>query len=124
MTYQESFALALRLKNFASLCDDEANICFIFASETEFEMKIFEKAPDAQYAMDLQHEAFYIQGLPLAWIGYCKSENRIIFDYRDPNLQLWLDQYTNEVLHFDGEESTPINMDEVRKSFSALLKLK
>jgi hypothetical protein len=118
MTYQESYSLALKLKEFVCLFNEKAYIYFIFTNESEFYLKIFDGEPPGNMSMDLQHEAFYINKLPMAVIRM--DEERETMNFRDPNLQLIVDLNTNEVLHFDGEESTPIDMDKVRQSFKKL----
>ena len=118
MTYQESFSLALKLKDFLRLNEDEACIYFIFTNETDFYLQIFEKEPEYEIRHRIQHEAFYINKIPMARV---KKTNGIeTFAYRDLNLQLNIDLNTNRIIHFDGEESNPIDMSKVGKSLKKL----
>lgn len=119
MTYQESFATALRLKDFVCLHDDKAWIYFIFTSETEFYLQIFKEEPIYEVCHNIQYELFYVKKLPMACVSL--ENNREVLSYRDQNLQLWIDLNTGELLHFDGEENTPIDMNKVRKSFKKLI---
>lgn len=119
MTYQESFATALRLKDYVRLYDKHAWIYFIFTSETEFTITVFDTKPSSEIRHRIQYEAFSINKIPMAVVFL--SEDSEVFSYRDPNVTVRFDLKNDRIIYFDGEESTPIDMDTVRKSFNELL---
>lgn len=118
MTYQESVSQALKLKNFVRLNEDDTWIYFIFTNETDFYLKIFDREPSDEIKHQIQGEAFYINKIPMACVN--KRTGRETFLYRDLNLQLRIDLNNDTIIYFEGEESTPIDMNEVRKSFKKL----
>lgn len=119
MTYQESFANALRLKDYVRLYDEQAWIYFIFTSETEFTLQIFPVKPSYEIRHRIQREAFSVNKIPMACV--CLDEGVGTFFYRDLNVTVEFDLKDDRIIYFDGEESTPIDMDKVRKSFNELL---
>lgn len=121
MTYQQSFDLAMRLKDFVRLYDNKAWIYFIFTSETEFYLRIFDREPSGEVVMDIQYELFYVSKLPMGCVLWSDHETTETFSFRDQNLQLIIDLKNGDILYFDTEENTPIDMEKVRKSFSQLV---
>lgn len=119
MTYQESFALALKLKDFVRLYDEKAWIYFIFSSETEFSIKVFDVEPPYEISHQLQYDAYVLEKVPQAILS--NIENSETFIYRDINVTVEFDLATNQITYFDGEENTPIDMEKVRKSLNQLL---
>lgn len=119
MTYQESFATALRLKDYVRLYDKQAWIYFIFTSETEFTVAVFDSEPSSAIKHRIQYEAFSVNKIPMA--GISLNDSVETFVYRDPNVTVEFDLNSDRIIYFDGEESTPIDMDKVRKSFNELL---
>lgn len=118
MTYQESFATALRLKNYVRLYDKQSCIYFIFSNETEFTVTVFDTKPSDKINDKIHHEAFYIKKIPAACIYL--DEGVETFSYRDPNLIVLFDLKTDHIIYFEGDESSPIDMEKVRKSFNEL----
>lgn len=119
MTYQESFANALILKNCVRLYDEQAWIYFIFSSETEFTVKVFNTEPSNEVKDRIVREAFSINKVPTAAVYLSDGVEK--FSYHDLNITIQFDLKSDNIIYFDGEESTPIDMDKVRKSFKELL---
>ena len=120
MTYQESFATALRLKNYVRLYDKQSWIYFIFTSETEFTVKVFDTRPADEIAHHIQYKAFSTNRIPMAVVLFSDSDGEV-FSYRDPNVTVRFDLKNDRIIYFESEENTPIDLDKVRKSFSDLL---
>lgn len=118
MTYQESVSQALKLKDFVRLNDDQAWIYFIFTSQTDFYLQIYDKAPSVEIQHQIQAEAFYIKKIPMACINIRFGRERIV--YRDLNLQLEIDLNSGKFIRFEGEESTPIDISKVKNSLRKL----
>lgn len=64
MTYQESFDLAMRLKDFVRLYDDKAWIYLIFTNQTDFYVRIFDQEPADRLRHQIQYDSFYVNNLP------------------------------------------------------------
>lgn len=120
MTYQESFATALKLKDYVRLYDKQALIYFIFSNQTEFILQIFPTEPADEIQHRIQREAFYVNKIPMACVFV--HEGTETFLYRDPNVTVEFDLKDDSIIYFDGEESTPIDIKKVRKNYSKLIR--
>lgn len=119
MTYQESFATALRLKNYVRLYDKQAWIYFIFTSETDFTVTVFDTEPSDEVKDRIFHEAISRNRLPMAAVFM--SDEIETFSFRTPDITVQLDLADDSIIYFEGEESAPVDINKVRKSFRELI---
>lgn len=114
MTHNESYAQALKLKDFVSLYDDKAWICFIFTSETNFYIKIFDQEPDDDTKIHLQHESVHVNKIPMARLSWSEFSSTKVYTYSDPNFLLHFDLKSSEIMFFQSRECDSLDLNILR----------
>ena len=115
MTYQESFAQALKLKDFVFLYDKNACIYLFFSSPTEFTVKVFDQAPDDEIQAQFFVDSVLENNLPIAKFAWSEFSEIKVFYYVDPEFTLTVDINTDEIISFVGPNTESIPLEVLRQ---------
>ncbi|AZZ37789.1 hypothetical protein CIK05_13600 [Bdellovibrio sp. qaytius] len=125
MTHNESFAQALKLKDFVSLHDDKAWICFTFTSDINFDIKIFDQEPDDDIKIQLQYDSVHVNKMPMARLAWCEFAETKVFTYSDLNFLLHIDLNSGAIMYFESRDCASLDLsilrNDARKSYSQLI---
>lgn len=115
MTYQESFAQALKLKDFVFLYDKNACIYLFFTSPTDFKVKVFDQSPDDEIQAEFFIDSVLENNLPIAKFAWSEFSQIKSFYYRDPYFSLTIDINTGEIFSFVGPDTESIPLKVLRQ---------
>ena len=115
MTYQESFAQALKLKDFVFLYDKNACIYLLFTSPTDFSLKVFDQVPDDETQVEFLINAVHENNLPIAKFAWSEFSNTKVYSYQDPNFTLRIDINNGEVFSFEGADTDSLPLEVHRR---------